>query len=48
MARNIFQTITQRGVNAAFMEAIDAAPKVYETHCTPVASTVAAVCSAVG
>ena len=41
MARNIFQTITQRGVNAAFMEAIDAAPKVYDTHTTKVDSTVA-------
>ena len=40
MARNIFQTITQRGVNAAFMEAIDAAPNVWDTHTTKVDSKV--------
>lgn len=40
MARNIFQTITQRGVNAAFMEAIDTAPEVWDAHTTKVDSKV--------
>jgi phage major head subunit gpT-like protein len=38
MARNIFHTITQRGVNAAFMEAIGSAPNVWDTHTSKVDS----------
>jgi len=38
MSRNIFSTITQRGVNAAFMEALAAAPEVYRQHCAIVQS----------
>ena len=38
MARNIFSTITQRGVNAAFMEAAEAAPEVFRLHTVEVDS----------
>lgn len=38
MATNIFANITQRGTNAAFREAMDSAPNVYQKHCKIVPS----------
>lgn len=38
MATNIFSNITQRGTNAAFRQAMDTAPNVWQTHCKIVPS----------
>lgn len=38
MARNIFGTVTERGVKSTFLEAMSKAPNVYLNHCAVVSS----------